>query len=242
MKAFLASNKSHLLLTMFISLFLTFCSSPVESEMAESTEADLSKQLESIDLEELSPEEMDGLIFMREEEKLARDVYTILFEKYEMRIFENIAKSEQRHTSAIKMLLDRYELEDPVENDEVGIFINEDLQNLFNELITSASDSVAALKIGAAIEEIDIIDLVKQIDEVVDNKDILLVYNNLYRGSRNHLRGFVKNLSYLGETYTPLYMTSEAYEDIITTEMERGGKGKRKGNGKGQGRGHKGKN
>ena len=174
MKAFLASNKSHLLLTIFFSLFLTFCSSPVESETTESTQADLSKQLDSIGLEELNPEELDGLIFMREEEKLARDVYTILFEKYEMRIFENISKSEQRHISAIKMLLDRYELEDPVENDEVGIFTNKDLQNLYNELIASASDSVTALKIGAVIEEIDILDLVKQIDEVVDNEDILL--------------------------------------------------------------------
>jgi len=57
---------------------------------------------------QLSESEMQGLILMREEEKLARDVYTTLGEKWDLNIFINIAGSEQTHTDAVKYLLDRY--------------------------------------------------------------------------------------------------------------------------------------
>jgi hypothetical protein len=95
---------------------------------------------------------------------------------------------------------------------------------------------LAGLKVGAAIEEIDILDLEEQLNNVVDNEDIKLVYNNLLRGSRNHLRAFVRNITNQGETYEPQYMNGDAYEEIIKTDMERGGKGKGKRYGKGMGK------
>lgn len=49
---------------------------------------------------------------MREEEKLARDVYLTFGEKWGLTLFTNIAKSEQTHTDAVKTLLDRYEIKD----------------------------------------------------------------------------------------------------------------------------------
>lgn len=211
----------------------TFCSSPVESDTSNSQDYDLTKQLEQMDLEELSPEEIEGLAFMREEEKLARDVYLAMYEKWNSRVFSNIAKSEQKHMDAIKVLLDRYSLEDPVTDDEEGKFVNSDLQKLYDELIETGSESLlAGLNVGAAIEEIDILDLEKQINLVVDNEDIKLVYNNLLRGSRNHLRAFVRNINNQGETYEPQYMKVDAYEEIIKTDMERGGNGNGKRHGK----------
>jgi hypothetical protein len=132
------------------------------------------------------------------------------------------------------MLLERYNLEDPVISDERGVFTNNELQLLYNKLVLKGNESlVEALKVGAEIEEIDILDLEEQINQVVDNKDILLVYNNLLRGSRNHLRAFVRNLSSQDEIYYPLFLTQEAYDIIINSGMERGGKGKRRGKGKG---------
>ena len=89
-----------------------------------------------------------------------------------MKVFNNISQSEQKHTDAIKMLLDRYSIEDPVTSDEVGVFQNEDLLALYNTLIEQGKTSlVEALKVGAAIEEIDILDLQKQINEIIDNED-----------------------------------------------------------------------
>lgn len=228
----------NLTLVIFLTLF-TFCSSPIESDTFNSQDEDLTKQLELIEMEELSPEETEGLLFMREEEKLARDVYLAMFEQWNARVFSNIAKSEQKHMDAIKILIDRYSLVDPVESDERGKFVNADLQKLYDELISKGKDSLlAGLKVGAVIEEIDILDLEKQINEVVDNEDIKFVYDNLLRGSRNHIRAFVRNISNQGVTYLPEYMEEEAFEEIINSEMERGGKGKRKGKKHGQGKGN----
>ena len=232
-KSYISIN---LTLVIFLTLF-TFCSSPVESDAVNSQDYDLTKQLELMDLEELSPEETDGLLFMREEEKLARDVYLVMFEKWNVRAVGNITKSEQKHMDAIKALLDRYSLDDPVKDDEKGKFINSDLQKLYDELIAKGSESLlAGLKVGAAIEEIDILDLENQVNVVVDNEDIKFVYNNLLRGSRNHLRAFVRNISNQGETYEPQYMSGDAYEEIINSDMERGGNGKGKRYGKGKGK------
>jgi hypothetical protein len=60
----------------------------------------------------------------------------------------------------------------------------------------------------ALIEKIDILDIQKKLDEQIDNKDITFFYANLLRGSRNHLRAFVKNLSRQGVSCTSQKMLS----------------------------------
>jgi tRNA isopentenyl-2-thiomethyl-A-37 hydroxylase MiaE len=134
-------------------------------------------------------------------------------------------------------------LEDPIKNDELGVFENEELQTLYDGLIETGNKSlIDALMVGAAIEEIDILDLIKYTEQI-DNEDITFVYDNLNRGSRNHLRAFVKNLQNQGVDYEAHYMTQEAFEAIINSNMEKGGKNKKgkgkKGNGNG-GRGGRG--
>jgi len=42
-------------------------------------------------------DEVKWLRFMREEEKLARDVYLKLFDTWKLTVFSRIARSEQRH-------------------------------------------------------------------------------------------------------------------------------------------------
>jgi len=95
---------------------------------------------------------------------------------------------------AVKTLLDRYDLEDPAAGTVVGVFTNATLQELYEQLIDEGSQSLAdALRVGATIEEIDILDLEERIAQT-DNRDIELVYKNLMRGSRNHLRAFGSTL------------------------------------------------
>jgi hypothetical protein len=194
-----------------------------------SEEIDIAKILETMEVGDITPEEIEGLVFMREEEKLARDVYLTMYDKWEMKIFNNISKSEEKHTNAVKILLDRYSLEDPVQTGEIGVFTNVELQELYNSLVERGNNSLLeALKVGAAIEEIDIMDLEEQINGIVNSEDILFVYNNLLKGSKNHLRAFVRNIGSQGETYTPQYMDSEAYQEIISSDMGNGKKGKGK--------------
>lgn len=173
----------------------------------------------------LSAMEIEGLVFMREEEKLARDVYLTLYAKWGLPTFQNIAQSEQSHMDAVKTLLDRYSIADPA-SAQAGVFTNATLQQLYDQLVAQGSQSLAdALRVGAAIEEIDIIDLQKRIAQT-DKADIKQVYDNLMRGSRNHLRSFVAQLkSQTGETYVPQHLTQAEYNTIINSNTESGGYG-----------------
>ncbi len=172
----------------------------------------------------VSPEEATALQFMREEEKLAHDVYVALYDKWGLRVFTNISRSEQQHTEAVATLLDRYDIADPVTGNDIGEFTDADLQALYDQLVAQGSRSVAdALKVGAAIEEIDILDLQERLAQT-DNTAIERVYNSLLAGSENHLRAFVSNLTaQTGETYAPQYLSQGAYDEIVGAANSRGG-------------------
>ena len=211
---------------MLISLpLLNSCNSALEARSASDSPGmeTTALNIDQFPVEEVSDAEVDGLIFMREEEKLARDVYKTLYTHWNVRVFTNIPRAEQQHMDAIKLLLDRYQLKDPVDPDSLGIFKNETLQSLYTSLTEQGSVSlVEALKIGALIEEIDILDLQRELDDNVDNQDITFVYQNLMKGSRNHLRAFVRNLGKQGVEYTPQKMSEEQYLKIINSDWERG--------------------
>jgi hypothetical protein len=174
--------------------------------------------------DDISVQEAEALQFMREEEKLAHDVYVMLYEEWDLPLLNNIAAAEQKHTDAIVYLLDRYELADAADGNGLGTFTDPELQSLYDRLIVQGSKSVAdALKVGATIEEIDILDLEERLAET-DNADIERVYKNLKFGSENHLRAFVRNLqSRTGETYEPQYMSRTAYDAIVNATSGRGG-------------------
>ncbi len=171
--------------------------------------------INSMPKQELSTQEIEDILYMREEEKLARDVYLFLYERWGAQIFENIAKSEQRHMDAVKTLIDKYSLNDPIKTDTRGVFTNKDLQALYNKLISEGSKNlIDALKVGATIEDVDIYDLNKAIERT-DNKDVKTVYENLKRGSYNHMRAFVKQLNKEGSDYTPQYISVKEFKDIL---------------------------
>jgi hypothetical protein len=142
---------------------------------------------------QLSAEEEIWLLYMREEEKLARDVYLEFYGQYLLRIFDNIAASEQRHFDALGELIDRYGLTDPAQAGP-GLFTNQDLQAAYDSLIEEGMESVlSALRVGVAIEEQDIIDLKVAIGES-NSRDLVRVYSNLLNGSMNHLDAFESHI------------------------------------------------
>jgi hypothetical protein len=162
---------------------------------------------------DLTASEREGLLFMAEEEKLAGDVYLALNDKWNLRVFDNIGRAERTHEAAVKTLLTRYSLPDPTKGP--GEYSNESLQQLYHDLVSRGSASVKdALQVGAAIEEIDILDLEERMAQT-DREDILLVYANLIKGSENHLRAFVNNLQRQGHEYSPEYLSQEEYDGII---------------------------
>jgi len=182
----------------------------------------------------LTGSEVDGIKWMREEEKLARDVYEQLSYQHNLRIFGNISNSEDTHFEAVGKLLDYFSIEDPA-IEEAGSFNNPELQSLYDSLVAKGSESlIAALEVGATIEEIDILDLESLIQET-ENEDIIMVYENLLRGSRNHLRAFSRLLERNRVDYSPAYLDKESFDAIVSSEMERGGYGGCYANGNGNG-------
>ena len=163
-------------------------------------------------LQPLTAAETETLLFVREEEKLARDVYLTLYQRWGNTTFQNIAlRSEQTHMDAIKVLVDAAGLADPVVNDGVGVFSNAQIANLYTTLVERGNPSVVeALRVGGFIEEFDIKDLQEAIAEASQGSNqaaVLQVYNNLMAGSRNHLRAFVTALANQGVAYQAQVLT-----------------------------------
>jgi len=161
---------------------------------------------------DLSDEEAEALLYMREEEKLAQDVYAAMYDLWGLPIFQNISQSEQNHTLAIKTLIDRYGLSDPASN-LAGDFTNAGLQDLYDELVARGEESLSeALEVGVEIEEIDIRDLQESLTQT-DNADIQQVYNNLLQASNNHLRSFTTTLNAkTGVTFQSQSPAAQAYQ------------------------------
>lgn len=170
----------------------------------------------------LTKNEIDGLIQMREEEKLAHDVYVTLGSAWGVKTFSNISQSEQTHTDAVKVLLLKYEIKDPVTNKSVGVFQSKAMQDLYTSLVEKGKVSLTdALTVGALVEDLDIHDL-DLLKAQTDKEDILVTYAQLQKGSRNHLRAFSRSLEREGATYAPKYISQNDYNTIITTPQERG--------------------
>lgn len=146
----------------------------------------------------LTDAEIEHITYMREEEKLARDVYLTLSEKYGISIFENIGNSEQRHMDALEGLIVKYGLEDPVVEDTIGYFDNNVFLDLYGELTEQGAESYCmALKVGIAIEELDIEDIEVALGDI-EAKDATRVLNNLLNGSYNHLNAFTNRFKAAG--------------------------------------------
>ena len=182
----------------------------------------LLEQIDALPMEALSLEENESLLFMREEEKLARDVYLYLYSIWGDQIFINISDSEQSHTDAVLRLIEKYSLRDPAAEKSEGQFVNLTLQGLYDLLTAQGQASlIDALIVGAQIEDLDINDLHLQL-QLIDNADMILVYENLLKGSRNHLRAFTGKLTDLGIDYVPIYISQEDYDAIISSPAEKG--------------------
>lgn len=196
----------------------------------------------------LASEQVDGVLdyneathlaFMREEEKLARDVYITFHEMYpDSGAFGKIDDSEQRHTDAVAALLNRYGIEDPSTNDGVGAYTGGEWGWYFTEkyeqLVELGSQSLLdAMYIGALIEELDMHDLIfcPQIIVETDNgvgemecgqvysdeKPVLMLYQTLLNGSANHLKAYVYNIEQIiGEgNYKAQVLTQEEVDGIL---------------------------
>jgi len=165
---------------------------------------------------ELTAVEQQDLSYLREEEKLARDVYLYNKELYGLNIFGNISSSEQTHMDKVLELLELAGLEDPMKSNSIGEFNNAELAVLYMELTEQSSVSIVeALKVGALIEDLDIDDIERMITHT-SNETVLTLYANLVCGSKNHIRSYTRNLESNGAAYTPQFISNDYYNQILS--------------------------
>lgn len=165
----------------------------------------------------LSSSEANALSYLREEEKLAFDVYTELGTFWNLRIFKNIAQAETKHMSSVQQLLIEFKIPDPISNPKAGEFNDIELQKMYKSLIKQGRVSeIEALKVGAYIEDKDIFDIRKASLET-KNEKIRMTYKTLLQGSENHMRAFYKQLKNWNVTYKPKFITEEELSKIVTS-------------------------
>jgi hypothetical protein len=171
----------------------------------------------------LTENEKADLLQLREEEKLARDVYLYEYDKYGLSIFSNISNSEQTHMTQVLNILKAYNIQDPASSVQ-GVFNDEKLQTLYDNLLVEADKSLLdALKVGATIEDLDIEDITVFLGRT-SKSDISTMYESLACGSRNHLRSYYSQIVAYGGTYSPLYISEDYFNSIINSSNENCGR------------------
>jgi len=135
----------------------------------------------------------EDLQYLIEEEKLAHDVYTALYQTWGSKVFGNILESETTHQNRVAELLMAFDVEDP-RVAEPGVFTDPELQDLYDQLVAKGLTSQRdAIEVGILIEEKDIADIQVQLDSVTD-PEIVQVLESLLKGSENHLAAFTRQL------------------------------------------------
>ena len=169
----------------------------------------------------LSQEEIDALMHMREEEKLARDIYTVLAKTTSSAVFENIPRSEQGHMDAFDQLLDRYDISDPVTDESaIGVFTDPQFIKLFETLKEKGQRSDKdAFEVGAMVEDLNMSNLIRY-SNATDKPDLKLAYNTLLDQSKNHMSAFVRQLDRLGYSFEPQYISENQLEVAINEGQE----------------------
>ncbi len=164
----------------------------------------------------ISVQEKQDILFMWQEEKLARDAYDFMFSKYETNPFGNIRQAERRHMGEMETLIQKFNIKDAsLADTAAGKFTDPALVTLYEACVSKSSISIEeALRAGALIEETDIQDLQMRISRT-SNKDILAAYEYLLMGSENHLRAFNRRLGRMGIDYKPAVLSAKYFEKII---------------------------
>jgi len=140
---------------------------------------------------ELTQDQKDTLLFIYQEEKVARDAYITLGDLYpEQSTFTNIQLSEQEHIDSAQMLCEKYGADiSNIDETNVGEYVVPVLQELYDTLLVEGAKSeLDGLKVGEYIEITDIDDL--EHAEIGMPADVVNVYENLKAGSYNHLDAF----------------------------------------------------
>lgn len=179
----------------------------------------------------LSADEIEFLFALREDEKMARDLYTVFAAKYSTAPqIDRIAAAENSHIAYVEAVLDYYEISYPAMT-AAGLFEDAKRQAIYNELADKSGTLLEVYATMAAVEE-ESVSAYKSVQSEITNENIALVITNMIKASSNHLKAAVCQIIVGGSTYTPLYLSAEEFGTIVNLPYQNGYKyGQKKGRG-----------
>ena len=174
--------------------------------------------------EDLNDAEKEWMNKMALEEKMAYDFYYMMFNKWNMPAFERIMNAELNHKTLMVKMLEKYGMDNPVNDQLIGQYDDKTLQDLYNDLFSRGNTSLKDAFIAAAeLEELDYLDLQKAL-EAADNADLRVAFTNLQRGTTHHLNAMVMQLKRLYDyDYEPKHMDKETFDKLIQQPPHRMG-------------------
>lgn len=169
----------------------------------------------------LSDKEIKGLQYLREAEKLASDFYDVMSDQWNDPILNNLGSAESTHFGSFIFLLHKYDLEDPTAFNNTGIYMNTSIQVFYNSLIARGNMSMLdAYTASGRLGESEIVLLRDQLDRIVNNEDMRILYRSLITAARNHLRVIAAQHARLGTPYQPVILSQVDYFEIINSDFE----------------------
>lgn len=139
----------------------------------------------------MTDEQKAELAFMAEEELVAHDLYTAFAGLYDTPVFSRVANSESKHLEAVRNLMERYGVTDPTVNHTAGVFSDDSLQKLYDELLAlGQANQESALGAGRTVEKTDIEGLTAAAGSATTAPDAKAVYTRLLEASQHHLTAF----------------------------------------------------
>ncbi len=168
----------------------------------------------------LEKRDSDAIISVIQEEKVAHDFYEAMYQAHGLVCFRSISKSEGIHMEMVKLLLDVYDIPDPLVDHyyKPGSFKDKKFERLFDDMLRKGSSSIIdALIESARFEELDIYDL-ETFADITSQTNVRDTFLELSGVSRNHLWAIVKSLEERGVDYEPAVLPARDLNKIITSK------------------------
>jgi len=182
--------------------------------------ARIREQIMASRAEPLGADEQRDLQRIREQRKLARDLYWDLAKHWGSLVLVRLGAAEQAHLNALDTLLDHYDLSDPVAGPAVGESGDPKFHALHAQIVEVGHRSeMAASQAGLLVEEMSLSDLAAARART-RRPEIAAVYDDLLRDSRNHLRALFRQMQRFEGEYVPQSLSLSDFEAIVWTQPE----------------------
>lgn len=136
----------------------------------------------------LSGQELDGLISLVEKQKLHRDVYLTLFNATNKPLFNELYQTDENMYMLLTDQIEDYGFKNPVLYFGIGEFRNPDIQNVYDDFQTAISSGIyQALEFAILMEESNAEEVNQYLGCIEDCQEIFCLCTDLLKVSYDQI-------------------------------------------------------